>query len=250
MTTNSWFADEEFWTASYPSMFPQEDFFSGWERISSIINFCDFSGSAVLDQCCGPGRYSVPLAKQGYSVTGVDLSAFLLSKARDYAVQEDTNVNWILEDVKTFKQPDTFDLVINMYHSFGYFDDPADNQRVLENAFQNLKAKGVFVLDIVSRENFARLLQPTNSRTLPNGDIMIKKASVECDWNKLTVEHILIRGEKKPAFFTMQYWLYSACELKALLQQVGFSRIAFYGSFAGDPYGFDSKRLITVAQKE
>src|SRR5690349_17239213 len=72
---------------------------------------------ALLDLCCGPGRHSVPLAKQGFTVTGVDRSAFLLGKAKAYGEREQVNVTWIKEDMRRFVQPGTFNLAMSMFSS-------------------------------------------------------------------------------------------------------------------------------------
>jgi ubiquinone/menaquinone biosynthesis C-methylase UbiE len=82
-------------------------------------------GGQVLDLCCGPGRHAVALAKRGFAVTAVDRTRVLLKHARARA-------------------------------PFGYFEDQADDLRVLELIRENLRPSGVFVLEMVSKERLAR----------------------------------------------------------------------------------------------
>ncbi len=120
---SDWFADDTFWIASYPFMFPDASFALAAEDVTKIVALSGCEGTTVLDQCCGPGRYAIPLAKHGYMVTGVDRTPFLLDKAQAYAAAEQVEVEWVVEDMRRFTRPTTFDLALNLYTSFGYFDD-------------------------------------------------------------------------------------------------------------------------------
>jgi 2-polyprenyl-3-methyl-5-hydroxy-6-metoxy-1,4-benzoquinol methylase len=76
-----WFKNESFWKETYNFLFPEELFDESKEHIDNILKIVDIDVSSVLDLCCGPGRCSIVLASKGFSVTGVDLSPFLLNKA-------------------------------------------------------------------------------------------------------------------------------------------------------------------------
>ena len=129
----AWFEDEEFWAKLYPFMFRDERFEIADEQVQKLIDLVAFDGSTVLDLACGPGRHSAALAKRGLQVTGVDLSSFLLDKARKRAVAERVEVEWVEKDMREFVRPGAFDLVINMFTAFGYFDDKEDDLKVLRN---------------------------------------------------------------------------------------------------------------------
>ena len=79
----AWFEDESFWSEMYPFMFPEERFLLAEDQIEKILPIVGYNEGAVLDLCCGPGRHSLALAKRGIQVTAVDLSEFLLRKAKD-----------------------------------------------------------------------------------------------------------------------------------------------------------------------
>ena len=78
---SEWFENEDFWTEMYPYLFPEERFQSAEDQVDKILSLVEFSGTHILDLCCGPGRHSTVLAERGFSVTGVDSTAFLLQKA-------------------------------------------------------------------------------------------------------------------------------------------------------------------------
>ena len=249
MQPSPWFEDEDFWAATYPFMFPQESFERAASEIPNIMALTGWAGgSSVLDMCCGPGRHSVPFAKHGFKVTGVDRSAFLLSKARTYAEKQKVNLMWVHEDMRSFGQPDGFNLALSLFTSFGFFDDMKENQTVVRNLHRSLVRDGVLIMDIVGKEQLARIFQPTGSRALENGDLLIERRFLRGDWERVESEWVIVSGGKARTF-PLRLWLFSARELKDLLYSVGFKKIAVYGSLDGETYGLDSNRLIAVARK-
>ena len=102
---SEWFEDESFWKETYDFLFPETIFKDSEEQIENVLKLIDFDVSSVLDLCCGPGRCSIVLAKKGFSVTGVDLSPYLLDKARGRSRAEDLRIEWIPEDMRTHVRP-------------------------------------------------------------------------------------------------------------------------------------------------
>ncbi|MFH1070978.1 MAG: class I SAM-dependent methyltransferase, partial [Candidatus Glassbacteria bacterium] len=90
--------------------------------------------SLVLDLCCGEGRYTLLLARQGHRVVGMDLSGELLEKARERLLAEPDlagRVWFVRADMCCIPSAGAFDLAINMFTSFGYFDQDRQNFEVL-----------------------------------------------------------------------------------------------------------------------
>jgi Methylase involved in ubiquinone/menaquinone biosynthesis len=137
-----WFENESFWEDFYTVLFPDELFEQAEEEIEKILDLIDHPVSSVLDLCCGPGRFAGLLAREGYQVTGVDRTPFLLEIAkREYA--DAGEVEWVLSDMREFVRKESYDLVLNLYTSFGYFKDPAEDLLVLKNISQSLRQGGV-----------------------------------------------------------------------------------------------------------
>ena len=230
----------------FPFMFAEASFISAAENVPKITALTGISRGSMLDLACGPGRYAIPFAKAGFIVTGVDRTRFLLDKARDRAAG--ANVEWLEQDMREFVRPGAFDLAINVFTSFGYFDDPADNQRVLENVYASLKPGGTFVFDHIGKELLAARYQPTRSESLPDGTVLIHRTTVIDDWSRIDSEWILLEGNRA-SNYRIRHWLYSGREIRELLANVGFADISLYGTFEGTPYGPQGQRLIAVARK-
>ncbi|HSR68641.1 MAG TPA: class I SAM-dependent methyltransferase [Acidobacteriota bacterium] len=248
-TPTPWFSEEEFWSSTYPFQFPPRTFRACRREVTSIIELSGCRAGAALDLCCGPGRHSVPLAQRGFEVTGVDGTSFLLDKAREYARSEDVEVEWLQEDMRSFRRSRRYDLAINLTISFGYFDDPDDNRAVLCNVFDSLKAGGVLVIDVAGKEVIARQFVEVGYLEEDGAGLAIQRRRVVDDWNRLEMQWLDLR-EGKCRCFKLRSWMYSGRELKELLADVGFSRVDLFGNFQGDEYGTEATRLVARARKE
>ncbi len=243
-----WFEDERFWVDTYPFMFPDKRFEQAAEQMEKLLELTKFEPCDVLDLCCGPGRCSLVLARKGFRVTGVDMTAFLLDKAREKAAHEELAIEWVQEDMRLYKRVEAYDLVINMFTSFGYFDRKEDDLVVLRNIFDSLKPGGHLVIDLVGKEMLARGLQPTSSEKLPDGRMMIERHHIFDDWSRIYNEWIILDKENIKTF-TFYHTIYSGQELKARLVRTGFTEIKLYGDLDGNDYDQDANRLIAVAKK-
>ena len=243
-----WFDNEAFWRELYPFMFPEERFANAIVEVEKVLALTKPGGNAALDLCCGPGRCSVALAKKGFAVTGVDRTAFLLQKARARARRARVRVEWVEMDMRDFVRPESFDLVLSMFTSFGYFDDKSQDMTVLRNVFSSLRSGGLLVIDVMGKERIAKSLQPTTSETLPDGTMLVQRHEVFDDWTRIRNDWILIRRGRARSF-KFHHTLYSGQELKDRLEQVGFSSVRLYGNLGGDEYGPNASRLIAVARK-
>ena len=243
-----WFEDESFWIDFYPFMFSEERFEAAKEEVEKAIRLLDFKGSTVLDLCCGPGRCCLVLAERGLEVTGLDRTEFLLEKARSEAKARGLEVDWIQQDMRDFVRPESFDLVLSMFTSFGYFDNKLDDVKVLENIFDSLREGGYCLIDLVGRETLARIYLPTNSHDLADGSILVERHEIFDDWTRIRNEWILIEGDKATTH-RFHHTVYSGQELRQLLEGVGFKDVRLYGSLDGERYGLESNRLIVVGQK-
>jgi SAM-dependent methyltransferase len=243
-----WFENEEFWRDYYQYMFSEDRFAAAKDEVTRIMELTQVRGGRLLDLCCGPGRHAMEFAQRGFAVTGVDRSAFLLDRARQLAQAGGVSVEWINEDMRRFIRPDSFDLVCNLFTSFGYFEDENDDLAVLKNMQQSLRKDGILVIETLGKERLARVWQSAMCFDLPDGSMMVQRPQVRNDWSRVRTEWILVKdGQSKTAVF--EHWIYSGRELKERLLNCGFKQVQLFGSTQGTPYDVDAQRLVAVARK-
>jgi SAM-dependent methyltransferase len=244
-----WFENETLWRELYPYVFPVERVAAAPGQVSQILALAGVTGGAVLDLCCGPGRHAVEFARRGFTVTGVDRSPFLLERAREKSDAAEVEVEWVLDDMREFRRPATFDLACNLFTSFGYFASEEENLRVLRNVRESLRDGGVLVMDMVGRERVARQGMEARHTQFADGAVLIQQPHVNDDWTRLDNEWTLVQPAGESQSYRFEHYLYSGSGLKDRLLNCGFAGVELYGDLQGSPYGDDAWRLVAVARK-
>lgn len=206
------------------------------------------SGAQILDLCCGQGRHAVPLARAGYRMTGLDYSAYLLSQAQQAAQAAGAGVQWVRGDMRRLPWHEQFDVCINLFTAFGYFEDEADNQEVLQEVCRVLRPGGEFLLDLSNRDY--NLLQWWPRTWKRHGKaIILEETDFEPRSCRFRMTFTWIKGQRQESL-THSVRHYTAPELTAMLRAAGLTPTAIYGDFEGGAFDLYSKRLIVVAKKE
>lgn len=247
----TWFEDEGFWERFHPILFGPERWENAAKEIDAVMELTGFpEGGHILDLCCGPGRHSLELARRGMCVTAVDRTKRYLDEARRKAAEEKLDVEFVLEDMRSFRRPETFNGAINMFTSFGYFADPDDDRRVAQNLHDSMKPGGAVIMDLIGREVIAKRFRERDWYPLddPEGGIMLEERKLSQNWGWIESTWTLIDGSKR-TIHTIAHRPYTGTELAALLKSVGFSEVEIYGTLEGEAYDQDAKRLLAVARK-
>lgn len=244
-----WYEDDDFWTAFYPAMFHTGRWADAVGEIQAALVLLNLDAPAdILDFCCGPGRHALALAQLGHRVTGVDRTAPYLEIARKKAQTAGVSVAFERADVRRFRRDRAFDAAVSLYTSFGYFDDPEDDRKALENIHASLKPGGKVLMDMMGKEVIARAFQPRSWSEPEPGLLFLEERAVENGWERIANRWVLLRdGKQREKRFAIR--MYSGVELQALMLAVGFSRVDLYGSLSGDPYDQNARRLVAVGTK-
>ncbi len=203
----------------------------------------------VLDIACGAGRHSLELARRGYKVTGFDLSSYLINEARKLcskAPEKDLHVDFLINDMRNFNFNEKFDLAVNLFTSFGYFEDDKENFSVIKNASDSIKKGAWFVLDFINKEHIIENIVPY-SRNKIGDEVLHQRRKIDGDF---VVKDIRIISGSKELKYKEVLKLYSLSELKKAFNSFNLKIIKKYGDYFGNPYNLkESKRIILFAQK-
>lgn len=246
MSDEPWHEDASFWDTLEPLMFPPEKVEAAGEEAEQLLALAGLEAPAsVLDLPCGVGRYAVEFADRGFDVTGVDATAPYLESARERADDAAVDVEYVEADMREFARPDSYDLVVNAFTSFGYFEDRADDRRTARNFHESLRPGGRLVMELTGKEVLAPEFRE-RTWSEQDGTYLLEEHELSDAWSWMDNRWVVVEdGETRE--FTVSHRLYSARELSELLRDVGFDEVEVYGDREGGDYDNEAERLVVVA---
>lgn len=205
-------------------------------------------GARVLDLACGHGRHAVPMAERGYRVTGLDASEPSLALARERAVAAGVEVELVHGDMRELRRDGEFDAVLNLFTSFGYFEDEEDNARVVESVARALRPGGRFLVDTVNLLGLARRFRDRFWDEV-GANVFLEQRDYDFLTARSRAWWTLVGPDGTRRDLAHSVRMYAPHELAALVRDCGLEVEAAYGDFEGAELSFDSWRLILIACK-
>lgn len=142
-----WFA-EWFDTPYYHLLYKHRNFDEAALFISNLLNYLQPGKKAVLlDACCGKGRHALYMNKAGFSVDAFDLSENNIRLAQQ---NQTATLQFYKNDIRTPLFLNKYDIVFNLFTSFGYFENEADNISAIKALSDSIKPEGVLVMDFLN----------------------------------------------------------------------------------------------------
>jgi SAM-dependent methyltransferase len=197
----------------------------------------------VLDLACGLGRHSRYLGQRWWT-SGVDLSEVLLRIAR----RNGTPAQLVRADIRALPyRAAAFDLVVNLFTSFGYFDTDVEHEQVIRDVFNLVTSGGTFVLDYLNAACVSVHLVPFDQSVI-GGRKVEQRREISAD-GRYVVKHIEMKDEGKE--FIERVRLFTHRELCSLLERAGFRIETTFGDYDGSAYGESSSpRAILFARRD
>lgn len=200
----------------------------------------------ILDAACGAGRHAVSLKKMGYRVVGFDLSLPLLKVASQNLADISEEIPFFRADLRDVCLRSEFDLVLNVFTSFGYFDTDEENFSFLKNSINFLQDGGHFVFDYINKHHLVKNLVPQSSKKVDKYNIDEKRQIKD---NRVTKD-IRITSAEQTYNFRESVKLYDSSRLIEKFGAIGYTIVETYGNYEGDTFDQDnSERLIVICRK-
>jgi 2-polyprenyl-3-methyl-5-hydroxy-6-metoxy-1,4-benzoquinol methylase len=204
------------------------------------------SGAKILDMACGAGRHALILTRKGFNVTAVDLSENLIAIAEQSARNENLKINFVESDIRKFETNDKFNLVINLFTSFGYFETDAENFTVLQKAYDLLEDNGFLVLDFFNSNYLQQNLVEFSEENLGGAEIHQYRKIKD---NRVT-KKIVITKNGNLCTYEESVRMFTKAELVNAIQNIGFDIYKTFGDFLGNEFDIlNSPRLIMICKK-
>ena len=218
------------------------------EGINTLINIK--SPLKILDAPCGYGRHAIALAAEGHEVTGLDLNKALLQIAESECSSLGVNVTFERTNMIDINFSTDFDLVLNMFYSFGFFETDEENLLLLKKFHDALKPNGKLLMhtDVNIPRIIAGDYKLHEERNLSNGgtltiDEMFNEQSkrIEGTWT--------IVDKNKSLTKPYSVRVYETSEFIDMCSLVGFETCKVFGDWEGRKYNKSSEEIIFVASK-
>ena len=221
------------------------------ERTKEQVNFVEkflLPNSYVLDAGCGIGRHSIELAKRGYRVLGIDSSPLYIKFAEDFKnVLNLENLDFKLVDMRELAFKDSFDAVINMWSSFGYFDDDT-NEKIVSNFYNALKKGGALIIDIENRDYILKYFIRETFKEKEDGVFILERRKFN-PVTSVVSTHRYIVGPNLRKDYIRHIRIYSLTEMINLFKKFAFKNIEYYGNYDFEKFHIDSERIIIIGRK-
>jgi len=231
--------------------------------LTMIQQFAARCGSPILELACGTGRVLLPLARQGYQITGVDISPAMLELARRKLVAEHLaeRVTLVEQDMRELELDGRFNLVLIAVNSFMHIPSTDDQLKTLSHIRRHLTPGGLLLLDLFNPD-LSRLLDMHGQMALDKvmadpdtGHRLMRFHADKVDLGQQTidvtfvVDDISAEGHVQRTLFPFTVRYLFRYELELLLRHAGFEIEAIYGSYDLDEYAGESEKMIAVARR-
>jgi len=197
----------------------------------------------ILDLCCGSGRHAHVFAQRGYAVTGLDYSATLLDVARRAQDDGSRYPHFVRGDARATPFRDgAFDVVVNMFTSFGYFSD-SENAGMIAEIRRLLRPGGRFYMDYLNPPRVLDGLVP-ESRREKGGTLIVERRCHDPETCRVEKTITICRpgGEKREYCESVR--IYKRGEMERMIADAGLNLLGVLGSADGAPYDADADRMI------
>jgi SAM-dependent methyltransferase len=213
--------------------------------IDQITQFLNIKNRALCwDLCCGKGRHSVHLSSKGFIVTGTDLSEQNILEANK---NSNDNLEFYTHDMRDSFRINYFDLVLNIFTSFGYFEKREDDLNVFKAITKSLKPKGLFVFDFFNANYVKDCMITNDSKTIDDITFHISK-KIE---NNAIIKSIDFTDKGKDFHYEERVKLFEKSYFEDLAKENSLSIIHTFGNYKLEPFDIKtSPRLILVLQKQ
>lgn len=210
----------------------------------------------ILELCCGTGRLTIPLAQEGYHITGVDNSLSMLKQAKRKANELNVPVRFIKSDIRSLNLSEMYDIIFIPFNSIHHLYTNQDLFNVLTGVKKHLKKSGYFLLDcfnpnihyIVHSEKEEKTIAEYSTK---DGRNVVIKQTMSYE-NKTQINrikwHYFING-KFDSVQNMDMRLFFPQELNTYLSMYGFKIIHKFGGFKEEPFENRSEKQLFVCKK-
>ena len=239
----AWY-EQWFDTDEYELVYQDRDEQEAAELVDLITEVTGLDAGRVLDVGCGRGRHAVEFADRGFDVTGLDLSEASLEAASHRAETHGVSLRLIRGDMRD-PLPEAFDLVVNLFTAFGYFEVSAEHQRAVDAMAGSLDRDGWLVQDFLNADYVRARLVAADVKTVDGVEI---RQSRRIEDGRIRKRIEFRRGRSSHAF-EESVALLERSDFERMYEKAGLAIEEVLGGYDGRPFESTSPRLILFSRR-
>ena len=239
----SWFI-EWFNSPYYHILYKNRDFNEAEVFINNLIKYLNIDkNNSVIDIACGKGRHAVHLNKLGFNVTGIDISNNSIFEAKKH---ENNKLKFYVHDIRKVFSPNNFNLAVNLFTSFGYFNSEKEDQAAINSMAENLKKDGILVIDFMNVKKAIQNLVLYEEKTIENITFFLRRKYI----NNFITKDISFKHLNKEYTFQEKVKAIDLNNFSKLIKNAGLEIINIFGSYSLKDFNIKkSERLILICRK-
>lgn len=228
-----------------------QEFVDYYEKVFKRFNIAP---ELVLDIGCGTGNITIPMAKRGYDMIGLDLSVEMLDIAREKAMAEGMEILFLNQDMTEFELYGTVGAMISALDSVNYLTEDGQLESMLKLLHYYLDIGGIFIFDINTEYKFKSILD--------NHSFVYDQDDVYCVWNnqydedeKICYFDLNIFTQNGDGSYTrtdeyQQERAYGIEEIKNIIEKCGLELLGLYDNLSFDAPNEESERIFFVVGRK
>lgn len=242
MTKNKeWFA---LWfnTSYYHILYSHRNYSEAQEFMKNLVTFLELGkDDLLLDLGCGKGRHSIYLNSLGFNVVGADLSKNSINEAKQF---ENERLKFIEHDMRnSFNSK--YNAILNLFTSFGFFEDDNDDISILQNIKNGLKDNGIAIIDFMNVKKVISELVSEEIQTIDGITFQINRYIK----NNFIVKEINFDADGKHHTYFEKVKILDLPKIKSFLNSVDFKIKHTFGNYQLENFNeITSDRLILVLE--
>jgi|TARA_B110000116_G_scaffold272209_1_gene295793 cyclopropane fatty-acyl-phospholipid synthase-like methyltransferase len=239
----SWFA-HWFDSPYYHTLYKNRDEKEAQAFIDNLVQHLQITkGSKLIDIACGKGRHATYFNSLGLDVVGVDLSPNSIASATKNA---NATLQFSVHDMREVYQENSFDVVTNLFTSFGYFEENTDEQKAINAMASNLKSEGVLIIDFMNVKKVIANLVASEQKTI-NGITFDIIRKIEAGY---IIKDIQITDGAIKQHFQEKVKAITLANYSEFITNVELKIIDIFGNYKLEDFNaITSDRLILICKK-
>jgi SAM-dependent methyltransferase len=235
----SWFTSW-FDTPYYHILYKDRDDKEAQVFMDNIVHYLNLPEDAkILDLACGKGRHSIYLNEMGFDVTGADLSENSIAEANKFA---NDKLHFVVHDMRE-TCPKKYDAILNLFTSFGYFENEEDNLKTLKAIHESLTEYGFAVIDFMNVYTVIDHLVDSEVKTVDGIDFHIKRSVVD----GFILKEIDFEDKGQTYHFTEKVRALTLEDFEQMMEEAGIYLLDTFGDYKLKKFHKkESERLIML----